>query len=245
MKGEKKKNNEETKGKINLSKVNPKVDSKTSEDVKSNITLSSLDVFEKCIKRAENLISLHTKTEEISEISEQHYCDCYRAAVVLTISALDAFVRTIVISEIRRNLMDTKKALPAKLSEYLKNLLTQDKLLEAARNYNLLEKVEEAVRNDFETKSFQGEWKISSFLEMVGYNDIFSEVATKADINEKNLRKKLNIFTSRRHVIAHSGDYNLNQNPPNEINIDKRYAAECIENVSLFAKTVNEIIEKK
>lgn len=234
----------ETKGKINLSKINPDVDSITHDDIEDKTILSSLDVFEKCIKRADNLISFHTKTEEIAEISEQHYCDCYRAAVVLTISALDAFIRTIIISEIRKSLMNSKKALPSKLSEYLKNLLTNDKLLEAARKYDLLEKVEEAVKSDFETKSFQGEWKISSFLEMVGYKDIFSEVSVKADINEKNLRKKLNIFTNRRHVIAHSGDYNLNQNPPSEISIDKKYASECVKHVSLFAKTVYEIIEK-
>lgn len=235
----------ETKGKINLSTKNPNVDSITVEDIQDNHSLSSLDVFEKGIKRAENLISLHSETEAIEGISEQHYCDCYRAAVVLTISALDAFIRTIVISEIRKILMNTKKELPPKLAEYLKNLLTQDKLLEAARNSDLLEKVEEAVRSDFETKSFQGEWKISSFLEMVGHKDIFSEVSINADINEKNLRRKLNVFTNRRHIIAHSGDYDLNQNPPSEINIDKKYASDCVENVTLFAKKVNEIIEKK
>ena len=235
----------ETKGKINLSKTNPNVDSKTIADVEESKILSSLDVFVKCIKRAENLISLHTKTEEIAEISEQHYCDCYRAAVVLTISALDAFIRTIVISEIRKKLADTKKPLPPKLSEYVKNLLTQDKLLEAARNYDLLEKVENAVRDDFETKSFQGEWKISSFLEMVGFKDIFARVSEEEDINEINLRRKLNIFTTRRHIIAHSGDYNLNQNPHSENNIDKKYASECVEVVSLFAKTVNKIFKKQ
>ncbi|MDD2287163.1 MAG: hypothetical protein PHQ11_17400, partial [Paludibacter sp.] len=89
----------ETKGKINLSTNNPNIDSITSDDIQEIKTLSPLDVFEKCIKRAENLISFHTKTEEIKEISDQHYCDCYRAAVVLSISALDAFIRTIVIAE--------------------------------------------------------------------------------------------------------------------------------------------------
>lgn len=236
---------QETKGEVSLSEANPMVDpveQDTSDKVK---TLSPFDVFEKCIKRAENLISFHTKTESIAEISEQHYCDCYRAAVVLTISALDAFVRTIVISEIRRILMDTKKPLPTKLSDYLKNLLTQDKLLDAARNSDLLEKVESVVKSDFETKSFQGEWKISTYFEMVGYNDIFSEVSIKADINEKNLRRRLNVFTTRRHIIAHSGDYDLNQIPHSEININKEYASECIETISSFAKTINEIVEKK
>lgn len=207
-------------------------------------TLSSYDIFEKCIARAENLISFHTATESVEEISEQHYCDCYRSAVVLSISALDAFIRKTVISEIV-NTISSKNSLNPKLNEYLKGLLNQDKLLDAARQYNLLEKVEEAIKSDFETKSFQGEWKITSYMEMVGYKDIFSEVSIAADINEKNLKRKLNVFTNRRHIIAHSGDYDLNQSPHKENDITKEYANQCIETVILFAKTINDLITKK
>jgi len=235
----------ETSGEVTPNPINPNVNSVLRDVLPDNKMLKPLDVFEKCIIRAENIISLQTKTEKIEEISDQHYCDCYRAAVVLSISALDAFIRTIVISEIRKNLMDTKRTLPNKLSDYLKNLLTQDKLLDAARKSDLLEKVEEAVKIDFETKSFQGEWKITSFLEMVGYKDIFSEVSEKANINETNLRRKLNLFTNRRHIIAHSGDYNLNQTPHYENSIDIKYASECINIVRLFAKNINEIIDEK
>lgn len=138
-----------------------------------------------------------------------------------------------------------KRPLNSKLSDYLKRLLNQDKLLEAARNYDLIERVEEVIKSDFETKSFQGEWKITSYMEMVGYKDIFSEVSVKVDINEKNLKRKLSIFTSRRHIIAHSGDIDLNQNPHKENIIDKKYANQCVETVRLFAKTINDIIEKK
>lgn len=233
----------ETKGIIDKDIVNPKVDSISTEKTEENPTLNSYEVFEKCIRRSENLISFHSSTEKIKEISEQHYCDCYRAAVVLSISALDAFVRKVVISEIIKSISD-KKPLNLKLKDYLKGLLNQDKLLEAARNYDLLEKVENAIKSDFDTKSFQGEWKISSYMEMVGYKDIFSKVSIKVDINEKNLKRKLTIFTSRRHIIAHSGDYDLNQNPHMENIIDKKYATECVDIVRLFAKTIHDIIER-
>lgn len=236
--------NEETKGDIGKNiKIHP-IKNTSSEKIEDVSTLSSYEVFEKCIKRAENLISFHTSTEKIEEISEQHYGDCYRAAVVLSISALDAFVRKVVISEIIKMIAD-KKPLNLKLSNYLKQLLNQDKLLEAARNYDLIERVEEVIKSDFETKSFQGEWKITSYMEMVGYKDIFSEVSVKVDINEKNLKRKLNVLTSRRHIIAHSGDIDLNQNPHKENLIDKKYANNCVETVRLFAKTINDIIEKK
>lgn len=237
-------NNEETKGKIDRAFVNPNVDEAPANSVRPNPPLSSFEVFEKCITRAENLISFHSTTEKVLEISDEHYCDCYRAAVVLSISALDAFVRKTVISEIVKQI-SKRTPLNNKLSTYLKGLLNQDKLLDAARNYDLIDKVEEAVKVDFDTKSFQGEWKISSYMEMVGYKDIFSEVSIKVDINEKNLKAKLGKFTARRHIIAHSGDYNLNQNPHNENDIDKGYANECLETVRLFALTIHEIIEKK
>jgi len=211
--------------------------------VKKSIT--PYDVFAKCIIRAENLISVHDSTEDIEEISEEHYCDCYRAAVVLSISALDAFIRKIVVSEIRKIISENSKVLNNELSDYLKKLLNQDKLLEAARKYNLLDMVENAVKDDFSTKSFQGEWKITSYLKMVGYKDIFAEVSIKADINERNLKRKLAQFTNRRHIIAHSGDYDLNQTPHKENAINKTYTNECIDMVKLFAKTIHEIMEEK
>ncbi len=208
-------------------------------------SLTAYDIFEKCIVRAENLISVHSSTEEIDAISEEHYCDCYRAAVVLSISALDAFIRKIVVTEISKILSDDSKPLNDELAEYIKNLLNQDKLLDAARKYNLIEKVEAAVKDDFSTKSFQGEWKINSYLNLVGYKNIFSEVSIRADINEKNLIRKLTLFTNRRHVIAHSGDYDLNQVPHKEHDIQKTYADECTKIVRLFAKTIHEIMEEK
>ena len=237
-------NEKETKGSIAKKAKNPKVDFVSIEEDETDNSLGPFEVFEKCIKRSENLISFHSSTEKIEEISEQHYCDCYRAAVVLSISALDAFVRKIVISEITKIIAD-KNPLNIKLKDYVKGLLNQDKLLEAARNYDLLEKVENAIKSDFETKSFQGEWKISSYMEMVGHKDIFSEVSIKVDINERNLRKRLNEFTNRRHIIAHSGDYDLNQSPHIENGIDKKFADECVKTVRLFAKTTHDIIEKK
>ena len=200
----------ETKGGAKSNGDNPNVDVALSSESSVRKSITPYDVFAQCIIRSENLISLHDSTGDIEEISEEHYCDCYRAAVVLSISALDAFIRKVVVSEIRKIISDGSKVLNKELSEYLKKLLNQDKLLEAARKYNLLDMVENAVKDDFATKSFQGEWKITSYLTMVGYKDIFAEVSVKADINERNLKKKLALFTSRRHIIAHSGDYDLN-----------------------------------
>lgn len=99
---------QETKGIIKSDVVNPKVDG-VAIPKKTETSLSSYEIFSRCIKRAENLISIKITTEDVPGVSEQHYCDCYRAAIVLSISALDAFIRTVVVSEIRRSLVDAKK----------------------------------------------------------------------------------------------------------------------------------------
>ncbi len=234
-----------TKGGETSSIENPNISAITATENDEISPLTAYDIFEKCIIRAENLISVPNSTENIEEISDQHYCDCFRAAIVLSISALDAFIRKIIITEISKILSDESKEINEELSEYIKKLLNQDKLLDAARKYNLLDKVELAVKDDFSTKSFQGEWKINSYLSMVGYKNIFSEVSVKADINEKNLIRKLTVFTNRRHVIAHSGDYDLNQTPHKEHHINKIYTDECIKIVRLFALTIHEIMEGK
>lgn len=219
--------------------------SKPSKKVEvHHVTLSSYDIFNKCIKRANNLVNFHQENEKETG-KEEHYCDAYRAAIVLSISALDAFVRTLVIEKVKNILLNSSQPLNGKLRDYLKNLLNQDKLLDAARNYNLLETVEKALREDFEKKSFQGEWKITQFMELVGHPDIFRQVSIKAELNETTMTNKINKFTKRRHTIAHSGDYELNQTEQTENDIDKDYANDCIKIVSAFAKNLNEICQGK
>lgn len=205
--------------------------------------ITPYDIFLKCIKRAANLINFHKESENETG-KEEHYCDAYRAAIVLSISALDAFIRTLVIERVKKILLD-KKPLNPELRDYLKNLLNQDKLLDAARDYNLLEIVEKALRDDFEKKSFQGDWKISSFMKLVGHSEIFKQISIKAELNETTMTQNINKFTKRRHIIAHSGDYSLNETMQTENGIDKKYAKDCIDLVSKFAETLNEITETR
>jgi hypothetical protein len=237
----------ETKGGGNITITNAK-STQTGDNSHVDTTLitpklSPHDIFQRCIKRAQNLIDFHS--EDKGSDLQEHFCDAYRAAIVLSISALDAFIRSIVTEKINNMLLDNSKELPEKLALYLKNLLNQDKLLNAARKYNLHEVVDKHIKDDFGTKSFQGEWKIKAFMELIGYQNIFKQVSDKADISETNLMKKLETYTQRRHVIAHSGDYDLNNTTQAENDITKKFAQECVELVNKFAKHVNEICQKK
>ncbi len=203
--------------------------------------LTPYDIFLRCIKRAENLINFHSDDKNPDE---EHFCDAYRASIVLTIAALDAYTRTVAIIKIKEKLKKKPK-ITDPLCVYIKSIMTHDSLLESAMNDSFFTDIENQIANDFQKKSFQGERKISHYLELAGYKNIFGIVSKKNNSNEHNLRTRIDDYTKRRHTIAHGGDYDINQIPFKELEITKDFAIECHKVVSEFTKTLNEICFKK
>lgn len=199
---------------------------------------SPLDVFTISLARAENLLRIHKAAHGKRAKPEKFLADAHRAAIVLAVSALDAFIRTFVIHRIRL-LVARPAPMPDSLAAKVKAFLKEDGLLEAARKADLLERVEKAFQNDFEKRSFQGSRAIAESMEMVGFPNIFHTIAVKLDINEELLVRNLDEATQRRHVIAHKGDHNLTENPPSENQIIKGDVEECIKLMRSIAEQIN------
>jgi hypothetical protein len=223
------------------SKSTSTFDANGTKNISVPSDLTPFDIFMRCIKRAENLINFHS---EDKNPEEEHFCDAYRASVVLTIAALDAYTRTVAIIKIKEKLKRKPKQNDP-LCIYIKTIMTHDTLLECAMNDSFFYQIETEIANDFQKKSFQGERKISHYMELAGYKNIFGMVSKKDNSNEHNLKTKIDDFTKRRHTIAHGGDYDINQIPYREIEIKKEYAVECHKIVINFTKTLNEICFKK
>lgn len=204
-------------------------------------SITPYDIFLRCIKRAENLINFHS---EDKNPNEEHFCDAYRASVVLTIAALDAYTRTVTIIKIKEKLKKKPKVSDP-LCQYIKSIMTHDGLLESAMNDSFFDEIEHQISDDFQKKSFQGERKISHYMELAGYTNIFGIVSKKNNSNEHNLKEAIDKFTKRRHTIAHGGDYDINQIPYKELEINKEFARECHKIVSAFTETLNEICFRK
>lgn len=196
---------------------------------------TAYDIFQHCIERANNLLKLHAAAHGKQAKPERYMSDAHRAAIVLAVSALDAFVRTFVIERVRRTLADQSATLPVGLRDRIKNFVNADDLIEASRRNDLLERVDKAFRSDFERRSFQGTKVIAEYMQIVGFADIFHDVAKRAGCNEDTLRQDLDRFTKRRHEIAHRGDYDLSKNPPSENISSKKEASECIKLMQLIA----------
>lgn len=197
-----------------------------------------LAVFERSIERARNLLTIHGMAHGAASRPPALLADVHRASIVLAVSALDAYIRTLVVNKVLATLKDVSKNVPAKLRDQLKELMNQDELLDAARIGDLPSRAEKALKDKFEESSFQGVAKITGVMKLIGKEDIFKDIARSASLNEQELKETLARFTKRRHIIAHCGDYDLTQTPPVEKPITKRDAEECIK---IMQRVVHEI----
>lgn len=202
-----------------------------------------LAVFERSIDRAQNLLTIHSMAHGSASRPPALLADIHRAAIVLAVSAMDAYIRTLVVNRVLAVLKDVTKPLPAKLREQLKELLGQDALLDAARASDLPARVEKALKDKFEDSSFQGVDKITGAMRLIGKDDIFKEVARAASTNEQELKEALGRFTKKRHIIAHCGDYDMSQTPPCENPIKKKDAEDCIKLMRSIAEKIDSIIK--
>jgi RiboL-PSP-HEPN len=204
-------------------------------------SITPYSIFQSSVKRAKNLIAIHRLAHGQQSRPPAFLSDTHRASIVLAVSALDAYIRTLVIDRIVSTVANPKKVVPEKLREHIKTYLSHDIIFEAARQGDLSSKVEKAMRERFDDQSFQGVRKITEAMRLIGYEDVFAIIAQSASENETNLKEKLSKYTKRRHIIAHCGDYDLNQTPPEENKLLKEEVLECIHVVELVAREINKL----
>lgn len=202
-------------------------------------------IFNSGIQRAENLLRINVdpKGKKIP-ILENKLNDSYRAVIVLSISALDAYIKTFLIVEIKKSL--NEKKLSQELKRYIKDeLFTKDTLHQHVLETNFYEKVIEKFDEDFEKKSFQGQKSIDKYMKLAGVNQVFKLISNSADKSVDKLQSAIENFTQRRHLIVHCGDHDLTQTSLTEIQICEKDASDCIELVTLIANEIHKISQSK
>jgi hypothetical protein len=200
------------------------------------------ELFKKSIVRAQNLLKIHTAVHGKISRPPTYLADIHRAAIVLAVSALDAYIRALVEKRVLMIIKDLTKPIPPSLKKWLKDHLDQDKLLDAAREGDLSSCVGEALKNELESSSFQGIKKIEAAMNLIGIADIFKDVAKSGSMNEQELKNDLGRFTQRRHVIAHCGDYDLTQTPPIENPIKMQDVRDCTKLITKIAEEIEKVL---
>ena len=198
-------------------------------------------IFNSGIKRAENLLKINFDSDNNKlSISEDKLQDSYRAVIVLSISALDAYIKTFLIVEIKKSL--NEKNLSRELKQYIKeDLFTKDTLHQVVLENNFYEKVIEKFDEDFEKKSFQGQKSIDKYMKLAGLNQVFKLISISADKSVDKLLSSIENFTQRRHLIVHCGDHDLTQTELTENKITEKDASDCVKLVRLIVSEIHKI----
>jgi hypothetical protein len=214
----------------------------SSKDEKSELAFK---IFKSGIKRAENLLKINIGSNSSALlISNDKLLDSYRAVIVLSISALDAYVKTFLIVEIKRSLHEKK--LSSDLKKYIKEeLFNKDTLHQHVLEDNFYEKVIEKFDEDFEKRSFQGQKSIDKYMKLAGLNQVFKLISNSADKSVDKLHAAIENFTQRRHLIVHCGDHDLTQTILTENTISEKDASDCISLVTLIANEIHKISTMK
>lgn len=223
----------------------------TGEDT-SSIDKSGKDKSERAykifisgIKRAENLHKININANgEILSIPKDKILDSYRAVIVLSISALDAYVKTFLTTEIKQRIND--RTLSTELKLYIKEeLFNKESLYNVVLDADFIDKVIDRFDADFEKKSFQGQKSIDKYMKLAGIGQVFKEITKSANVSPDNLIGDLEKFTKMRHLIVHCGDHDLNQTDLTENTICDKDPVDCINLVKLIATEIHKIYQTK
>lgn len=233
-----------TRGKLKAKTGGVSVATGTATPPPRTFPTTPLVVFQKSLDRARNIIKIHRMAHGKASHPPAFLSDSHRAVIVLAVSALDAYIRTLVVNKVITQLRNVSQGLQPQLRSHLKQLLSQDDLLDSARVGDLHTRVEKALKEKMEEMSYQGVSKITEAMKLVGHDDIFKEVARNCSKNEQELKESVGRFTKRRHIIAHCGDYDLSQTPPIENTIRKQDAEECIKLMHQIAVAIDKVAVK-
>ena len=208
----------------------------------------ALKIFNSGIKRAENLLSIDDSSagKKKLTITKDKLNDSYRAVIVLSISALDSFIKTYLGEEIRICL--SKGNLSSNLKQYIKDELfnkDKDSLVNSVLEPDFYDRVLEKFEEDFKNKSFQGQKLIDKYMKLAGVEQVFKQISKNANISADNLQSNLEIYTQRRHQIVHCGDHDLSQTEPTENMISKKDAQNCVKLVKTIAAEIHKMREKR
>jgi hypothetical protein len=207
---------------------------------------TAFTIFTNSLKRAQNLVDINISTDGAKlEIVDEKLNDAYRASIVLSISALDAYVRIFVLDRVKDLLK--KQQPPPALKEYIKKDLfpNKDTFHSIIFESDFYKKIEDAFNKDFEKQSFQGQRNIAVYMKIAGYEDIFRKISRNADKSADNIQSNIEKYTQRRHDIVHCGDHDLGQTDITEYNISKEDAQNCIKLVDFIAQQIHQISLQK
>jgi hypothetical protein len=228
--------------------------------------LSALDQFRISIARVRDLISIHNSVKAQSTPALD-LSDILRAALVLSVSALDYYIHEVVtlgMLEIHRGQRlggaRQERLLAVDISSWLENDIRQNQgisflqqshmvsaLLPVISNsiLNRLDNaswLEDEVRERLGYQSFQQPDKIADAIRLISDKKLWDEVSTKLGIATKDIRQRLSAIVDRRNKIAHEADINPTFGIGSRWNIDEILVNDAVDFIEQVVESIHQVL---
>jgi len=206
--------------------------------------MPAVENFRKTIKRAEAMISLH-KTLCPRGKPKVEYSDILRAAVVISVAAMDGYFHERIPESLAPFVRAKKgKNLPGRLLQIVKDSVCHDRLIEILFEERPLSHLVTIVRKATADRTYQDAGKIEQAVGMLGVDDLWFKVGQKLKLSKEKAKNYVQSYVGRRHQIVHRGDYGQTKRSKNQVKpMGRAYAQRCVREVGRFVEAIDEVIE--
>ena len=199
---------------------------------------SALDQFRISINRVRDLIAVHNSVKAQST-SALDLSDILRAALVLSVSALDFHVHEVTklgMLEIHRGL----RSEPPAFSRFQISLGSAREGLGIA--LNLVYWLEDEIRHRHSYKSFQQPESIADAIRLILDKKLWEEVGKIMNRPTKDIKKQLSVIVDRRNKIAHEADINPAFGLGNRWGIDEGLVSDAVDFIEQIVESIHSVL---
>jgi len=192
---------------------------------------SAFDQFRISISRVRDLIAVHNSVKVIST-SALDLSDILRAALVLSVSALDYYVHEVV----RLGMLEIyngSRSEPPAFSSFQVSL-------GSTRSLNNL--LEDEIRQRHSYKSFQQPDKIADAIRLISDKKLWEEVGSVMNRPAKDIKQELSIIVDRRNKIAHEADIDPTLDLGDRWSINEKLVNDAVNFIEQVVESIHSIL---
>ena len=199
----------------------------------------ALDQFRISINRVRDLIAVHNSVNAQSTTALD-LSDILRAALVLSVSALDYYVHEVVrlgMLEIHRG----TRPEPPTFARFQISLgsARQGFNVESSLDYWL----EDEIRQRHSYKSFQQPNNIADAIRLISDKSLWQEVGILMGRPAKEIKQELSIIVDRRNKIAHEADIDPTLGLGNRWRIDEILVNDAVDFIEQVVESIHAVIQ--
>ena len=199
---------------------------------------SALDQFHISISRVRDLIAVHNSIKAQSTPALD-LSDILRAALVLSVSALDYYVHEVVklgMLEVHRG---TRSEPPA-FAKFQINLGSAREWLSA--DVGLDYWLEDEIQQRHSYKSFQQPDNIADAIRLISDKKLWEEVRKVMNRTAKDIKQELGIIVDRRNKISHEADIDPTLGLGNRWNINEADVNNAVDFIEKVVESIHSIL---